>query len=316
MQILRNKTKMTATIVIVLLMASVMLFAVSVNPVQAQLSATQPYSGALKSGDVASGTTYTTALISARPKLLGKGQILLVNLWCTPASLAGRRLLGYKVTITKPDGTTDVYALPYSEIDTAATWFEYVPDQVGEYKYKFDFSGTYLPAGRYLDGDIITATSGGTLYSGSTYYQPDSSQELTFTVQEDMVWSWPAAGLPTDYWTRPVAPELREWIDIISDYPWYGPGDPNWATRYPNSSAYWNPRMDFYPYVQGPNSAHIVWKRVPTIAGITGMGRYGAYGTRGWAYEVPFSTTSSSPGTIPMVIAGRGYMVVPRPRQQ
>src|SRR3989337_3076611 len=84
-----KKIEMTAVITIVLLMASVMLFAVSVNPVQAQLSATQPYSGALKSGDVASGTTYTTALISARPKLLGKGQILLVNLWCTPASLAG-----------------------------------------------------------------------------------------------------------------------------------------------------------------------------------------------------------------------------------
>src|SRR3972149_4938179 len=126
---------MTATIVIVLLMASVMFMAMQVQPVEAQLSATQPYSGPLKAGDVATGNIYNEAFISARPKIVGREQPILVNLWITPASLSNRRILDLKITFTKPDGNTIIWTIPYSEIDTAATWFEYYPDQVGEWKY-------------------------------------------------------------------------------------------------------------------------------------------------------------------------------------
>ena len=164
-------------------------------------------------------------------------------MWVTPAAAAGRKLLGYHVTITKPDGTTDQMTLD-SERDTAATWFDYYPDQVGEYKYKVDFPGTFLPPGVYNDGKIYvdTAAAGAgyqgvpTIYTGSSYYLPDSSPEYSFTVQKDMVASWGAASLPTDYWTRPVAPELREWLPIIGDWPWYGPAGPDYAQLYPNTS--------------------------------------------------------------------------------
>jgi hypothetical protein len=117
---------------------------------------------------------------------------------------------------------------------------------------------------------------------------------------------------PTDYWERPVAPENREWLSIIGDFPWYGPAGADYYTMYPDCSPYWNPRMDFYPYVQGPESAHIAWKLQQNIAGITGVGRYAEYGTRGWSYSVPHSTTSSTPSSITMVIGGRGYMTVPK----
>ena len=324
---MQNSRKRTKTIfsiaIVVILMASVILITAPVQPVQAQLSTTQPYSGPLKTGDVANGTFTTDVWISIRPKLIGVGQTLLVNVWTTPASNAQRKLLGYHITITKPDGNTDEYTLD-SERDTAATWMEYTPDQIGEYKYKVDFPGTFCPAGNYNDGKIYVNASGAgqgyqgvaTVYTGSTYYKPDSSPEYTFTVQQDMVWSWGATALPNDYWTRNIAPELREWLPIIGDFPWYGPAGPDFYELYPKDSPYWNPRTDFYPYVQGPSSAHIAWKRVQGIGGITGAGRYGTYGATGWSYEVPAATSSLNPGVITMVIGGRGYITVPRVRSQ
>jgi hypothetical protein len=325
-----KKTKMTAVLAIIL-MASMMIIAV--NPVQGQalgaLAANQPYSGPIHQGDYANGTIPTTAQISARPYLVGKGQPVLFNLWITPASIAGRKLLDFEVKITKPDGTLDDFVIPSSERDTAAAWFEYTPDQIGEYTYQFIFPGTFLPPGVYNDGIIYVSSADAgsgyqgavTIFTGSSYYQPSTSPVSKFFVQEEIVPSWAPYALPTDYWTRPVSPEHREWVDIIGDFPWYGPGGLSyggvtWEQRYPNSSKYWNPRMDFYPYVQGPNSAHIVWKRYDDIAGINGAGRYANYGAEGYSYDVPFSTTSSSPSVIPIVIGGRGYKVIQRSEQQ
>jgi hypothetical protein len=313
-----TKLNTTTAIILILMMTSVMLMANQIQPAQAQLAAKQPYSGPLQAGDVAAGTFHTQIWISARPKVIGVNQPILVNIWCTPASAAGRKLLGYHVTITKPDGTKDEFTLN-SERDTAATWLEYFPTQIGVHKYKVEFPGTFLPAGVYNDGviyvDTVSAGAGyqgvPTVFTGSTYYLPAYSPEYTFTVQQDMVWSWAATTLPTDYWTRNVAPELREWLPIIGDWPWYGPGGVGWGQLYPSTSPYWSPRTDFYPNVQGPSSAHIAWKRVQNIAGITGAGRYGTYGAEGWSYEVPASTASSAPSLITMVIAGRGYLTVP-----
>jgi hypothetical protein len=317
----RKKRVITALAIVVLLMASDMLVLFSVQPVSAGVSTTQPYTGAIKSGDVASGTFDTQTWISARPRIVGEGQTVLVNVWSTPASNAGRKLLGYHIIITKPDGTTDEFT-QNSERDTAATWLEYTPDQVGEYTYKVDFPGTFLPAGVYNDGVIYTDTASAgagyqgtpTIYTGSTYYKPASSPTYNFTVQKDMVWSWSAAGVPTDYWTRPVPVEHREWLPIIGDWPWYGPAGPDYYQLYPTTSPYWSPRSDFYPYVQGPSTSHIAWTRVTGIAGITGSGRYGTFGAEGWSYEVPAATTSLSPGVITMAIGGRGYLTVPRVR--
>jgi hypothetical protein len=312
-------SRVMAIAIVFLMMTSILLLDFPVQPVKAQLAAQQPYSGPLKSGDVPNGNFKPDVWISARPHLVGVGQTVLVNVWATPASNAQRRLLGYQITITKPDGTSDKFTRN-SEIDTAATWMEYIPDQIGVYKYKVDFPGTFCPAGVYGNGDIYTsssvAPSGYQVYTGSTYYQPDSSPEYTFTVQQDMVWSQGVISLPTDYWTRPVPQELREWLPIIGDWPWYGPAGPDFYTMYPNDSPYWTPRTDFYPYVQGPSSAHIAWKQVNAIGGITGAGRYGTFGSRGWSYEVPFSTSSGSPGQITMVIAGRGFMTVPKVRSE
>jgi hypothetical protein len=86
-----------------------------------------------------------------------------------------------------------------SYVADGTAWFEYVADQLGTWTFKLDFPGVYFPAGRYLDGYIINATTGGTVYTESVYFNPSSSKEMTLTVQEDMFQLTPTMPLPTDY---------------------------------------------------------------------------------------------------------------------
>jgi outer membrane protein assembly factor BamB len=290
--------KATTVIIIAILTASIVFIALQVQPVEAQLAAAQPVSGPLPAGVTPDISAETRASLSFRPNPIGVGQGLLVNMWIVPALASNDRLIpkGFVLTITKPDGTKDVRTLD-SEPATAATWFEYTPDQVGTWKIKFDFLGTYFPAGRYYNGVVVTNSSG-TAY-GSAYYRPSSTGEQTLTVQSDLVWSWPPAPLPTDYWTRPASLRNREWWPILGNWPGtgYQGGGPMWDQMYPDTNPSYSTNYGFTPWVQGPNTAHVVWKRQGAIAGLTG-GPAGIYGT------------TSSPGTPSLIYAGRCYQTV------
>jgi len=308
MKKLRNTVK-TAIIATVLLLASVMLMATPVQPAQAQLAPKQPTSSP-PSGVTPNATVPTLAMLSFRPNPIGLNQIFLVNLWTAPAPGANRKHWNYTVTITKPDGSKDVIVMDSFVADGTA-WFEYIADQEGEWKIKFEFYGTYYPAGRYYNGYIVTNTSG-TLYTDSVYYQPASTPEQTLIVKKDYVaLSWPPSPLPTDYWTRPISPENREWWSILGNYPWNGqaPGPFGeraleiWDALYPGCNKYWNPRQFFTPYVQGPTSPHIVWKRQVDLGGLIG----GAFG-------LEYFTWSVGGGNKPAIIfQGRCYHTVTKP---
>jgi hypothetical protein len=309
MQLLKVKT---AVIALVLLMVSVTLMAMPVQPAQAQLAAVQPVSGPLPAGVTPNITVATVAYISIRPTVVGVGQVFLVNLFPVPAPHADRKFKDFKVTITKPDATQDVITMD-SYVADGTAWFEYIADQLGTWKFKFDKPGQYFPAGRYLLGDIITATSGGTLYTDSAYYQSSSSKEVTITVQQEMVYSYPDLGLPSDYWTRPVPYEHREWWTISGNFPWRGPGGgPMWDELYPDTNPYFGGyeytgmggpwRGTWTPWVQGPNSAHVAWKRQYGIGGIVG----GDFGVQ-IADVTIFS--GSGVGRFPLIVyAGRAYI--------
>ena len=187
---------------------------------------------------------------------------------------------------------------------------------LGTWKFKFDMPGQYFPAGRYLDGNMVT--SGGTSYTQSAYYKPSSTKELTITVQQDIVYSYPDLGLPNDYWTRPVAYEHREWWPIAGDFPWRGPsGGPMWDELYPDTNPYFGGyeitgmggpwRGTFTPWVQAPNSAHVAWKQQYAIGGIIG----GDYGV-----EIADANIfgSSAAGRFPTIVyGGRAYMYISKP---
>ena len=311
MQLTINKAKLLATIAIVLFIASISLVEMPVQHVQAQLAAKQPYIGPLQAGDTAAVTAVTRAFLSFVPNPIGVGQTLLVNFWINPALPSNDVIIpegGYVITITKPDGTKDVRKMR-SEPATAANWFQYVPDQVGQYSLKFEFIGTFFPTGLYFNGVIVTnssSTGAGLPLTGpntiSTYFRPSSTAEQSLTVQQDQVWSWPLS-LPTDYWTRPASMNNRGWWPILGAYPatgYVGYGYSNWDTLYPNTNPQYMTLQDFTPWVKAPNSAHVVWKRLGALAGLTG-GPAGQYGT------------TSSPGSPSVIYAGRCYQTMTVP---
>jgi hypothetical protein len=250
-------------------MASVVLMAsVSVQPAKAQLAAEQPTEG-LPPGVTPDITLPTEAHLSVRPNPVGLGQDILINIWLFPAtagSTRGKYLFGLDVIITKPDGTVIVVG-PLETYASSSTWFDYTVDQVGNWTFEFDFPGNYWPAGRYLNGKVVTNSSGYNCPE-SVYYQPSSDGPLTIVVQEDFVLSWPASPLPTDYWTRPVFAQNREWQIIAGNWPWRGPGGPDFEELYPDCNTYYTPQYLFTPYVQAPESAHIVWRRQNELVGI------------------------------------------------
>ncbi len=298
-----NKNKIAA-IALVLLMASVVL--TLYTPAQAQeYEDPGGISGPKPPGVTPYVEIDTTAHLSFRPNPVGVGQTFLVNLWTTPALYSGRHHKDYTVTLTDPDGNEDVITIDSYHADATA-WFEYVADQVGNWTLRFDFLGTYFPNGTYVG---IGFFGGGPTYLESAYYRPSTSGDLTLTVQEDPVYPWPEPGPPTDYWTRPVVVEHRDWWPILGDWPgtgYVGTVDPNWDTVYPGCNPYWGPRHKFTPWVQGPNSAHIVWKRLEGIGGMIGgqATQYGDTAGGGLGGSVP----------IPDIIyAGRAYDTYEKP---
>lgn len=248
-----------------------------VTPTNLQEGGTIP--GPLASGITPDVIVKTVAFLSFRPNPVGLGQTVLVNMWLNPATHASRYLSDYKVTITKPDGETDVRVMDSYQADTTA-WFEFVADQLGEWKLKFDFPGGYYPAGNYTADPGAVFGSGYVSFDGDCYYQPSSTKEQTLIVQEAVVYPWPDSPLPNDYWTRPATLENREWWSILGNYPGtgYQGGGTDWDRLYPKTNPQWSSNYNFHPWIIGPNTAHIVWKRQNGIAGLIG-GPAGQLGT-------------------------------------
>ncbi len=294
----------TAILMILMITSAFPLF--GFEQVNAQTAPTQPVSGPLPSGVTVDLQPYTKAYLSFRPNPIGLGQPILINMWVTPAPGAQRLFPNYKLTITKPDGSQDVINMN-SYVADGTAWLEYPADQVGEWTLKWEFPGVYFPAGRYFEGAIISNTStSGQYYNEAVYCPPTSTKEQTLTVQQDMVGSWPVSPLPTDYWTRPVNEENREWWPILGNYPWFGPGGgAKWDELYPDTNPYANQGYAFTPWVLGPNSPHVVWKRLYYLGGLLG-------GDMGAASSVYWTEWYARPT---IILDGRGYQAITKPSQ-
>ena len=301
MEILQNKTKLTASIAIVLLIASA--FVVMINaPVQAQGYTNMQEGGSypLPAGVTPDDEYETIAHLSFRPNPVGLDQPILVNIWMQPPIHVSHYLKeAFLVTFTSPDGNTITVGPMDSYKGDATAWFEYTFNQIGTWKIKFDFLGAYYPAGNYtVPGGTTSAQRGKDTimdFPLSIYYKPSSDGPYDLVVQEEQVLSWPPSPLPTDYWTRPISPENRECWPILGSYPSTGivGGGPGW----PADTNKYMSNYNFVPYVQAPNSAHIVWKRQGAIAGLIG-------GTLG---QISLSSGGGSPS---IIYAGRCYQTL------
>jgi hypothetical protein len=292
MQFSINKAKATAIIVTILMITSI---AMATVPAQAQETAhggpaANGYEGptTIPAGQTADFTISPIAFLSVSPGTIGLGQELLVNVWITFPSGEGKYMTGYTVTITHPDGTTEDEQLK-SYVADGTSWFTYVPNAVGQWSFVFKFAGEYFPAGYYVSGQYSTNRTGqfaGAIFNPSDYVLPATSQVRTITVQSDFVASWHSP-LPTDYWSRPIEPNNREWAAIAGNFPFSeGLGNQaqcSWTDEY------------YGPFITAPDTPHILWQQQNTISGIIG----GEAGQQ--------SLSGSGSGTPSVIYIGRCY---------
>ncbi len=245
-------------------------------------------------------TINTTAYLSFTPNPIGVGQLLLVNMWTTPGMYHAFYANDYTVSIQFPNGSTITVGPFNSYLGDASAWLQIPVDQVGTWRFKLEYPGTYLPATNYTDrpggfGASLFGTPGNQYYLGaSVWYTPSHTDWQNLTVQQNFVSSWQDQPFPTGYWTRPIEPNNRGWANNVGNYPWSG------VIYYPNGRILYSSNYKFTAYVTAPNSAHIAWKRQGAIAGMVGEG----FGSQA------FTGTSSQPS---IIFQGRAYETYTKP---
>ncbi len=290
-----NKAKIIATIAIVLLMISA--FMLVTIPTLGQTGVGDGGSQPLPSGVTPDFEVDTHPFLSFRPNPVGVNQEILVNFWLEPPINVVRYHSNYTVVITDPEGTEVVVQMASYRGDSTG-WFPYIVDKVGTWTIQFIFPGSFFPEGNY------TQYRGGAVDPGrfyefteNCYYKPSSTDKQELTVQDEIVYSWPPADLPTDYWTRPIQFADREWAAIAGNYPWHGPGVGDWPA---DTNRFYSDRYDFLPYREAPETSHIVWRRQGDVAGIVG-------GEARRGENVAMFQMTGDPGTPDIIYAGRCY---------
>jgi len=172
--------------------------------------------------------------IFVRPDPIGLGQSLLVVFGNTPRPiLPGDVYKGYMVTLTKPDGTTDVIG-PITSYPDSTNWLEYVVDQVGTWTIRMT-------------------------WEGDKYEAPADTGEIPFTVQTDPIPTWPAAPDPTEPYDYPINVENREWASFTGQ----------WLVNIGRVNADFT-RSAANLYSKAPRAPHILWTK-PAANGIGGQ---------------------------------------------
>lgn len=194
----------------------------------------------------------TFAYVLAVPNPIGVGQATWIYMWIDKmpdgtAIANDWRMHNYKLTITKPDGATEVKTWDTIWDTTSSQGFSYTPDQVGTYVLKFEFPGqdanaySYNPASAFLNDTYLP-----------------SSSTMNLVVQEDSIVDLPSSyPLPEEYWTRPIYGENPGWWIISSD--WLGTGSPQLS------------KADrFIAGGLGSQTAHVMWTKPLQSGGVVG----------------------------------------------
>ncbi len=237
----------------------------------------------------------TFAYINARPNPVGVGQQVIIVVWLDkmPAGTAilnTIRFKDYKLTITKPDGTTNVVNWPVVEDTTSSAYTVYTPTQVGTYTLKFEFPGQ-----RYTWNQANTPglSAANAAFENNTYLP--SSRTITLTVQEAPISHLPGNPLPTEFWSRPIEGQNTEWASVSSNF------------LEPFGAAYSFGSLRYQPDGTAPNSPHIMWTKPINYGGVVGGSDTGVDGA---TYYTGLSYESRFPN--PLIIYGRLYYPLPR----
>jgi outer membrane protein assembly factor BamB len=220
-------------------------------------------------------TKNTWMYVAVSPSPVGVGQQVLITWWTdllpqTAVGAYGDRWQGVTITVTDPNGNNQTLG-PFTSDPVGGGYVTFTPDEAGVYQIQSHFPGhTYtgepappppqVPRGSAYIGDILL---------------PSDSEVVDLEVQETPLSFLPDTPLPTEYWSRPINAENRQWYQIASD--WLG------------GSAYiTNPTMpstSINYYGTGPETSHIIWTKPFVFGGVVD----GEFGTNsyydGLSYE-------------------------------
>ena len=216
----------------------------------------------------ASQTTMKTySIVDAIPERIGLGETTLLKTGITQAVNAAQDgWTGMTITVTKPDGTNTTLG-PFKTDSTGSTFTQYTPAAVGTYTITSNFPQQPMPV------NTSDAERGITVYAGTIMLASSASCTLVVTTEPSL--PYPGHSLPTEYWSRPIDPQLREWFSISG----------NWVARPDNSIAPFNDNA--------PETPHVLWTDDITSGGLVGgtLADVPAGMASGDAYEGKFSNS-------------------------
>ena len=216
------------------------------------------------SNTAAQSSMETYAFIGTTPNPVGIGQETLLHVGITQQlTNVNMGWQGLTVTVTKPDGTTETLSGITTD-STGGTGKVYVPTMLGNYTFQ-----THFPEQETTNDKRAGGAPVGTIMLAS------DSAILTVVVKEaEEIPFYPAIPLPTEYWSRPINAQIREWAQIAG----------SWLAVPPDRYVKAND--------EAPETGHFLWTKPLSIGGLVGgdlegMGGPAAY-ENGAAYEQKF----------------------------
>jgi len=219
----------------------------------------------------AQGTQKTYPVIGATPNPVGVGQETLVLLGITQQLYSDLyHWFDLTVTVERPDGHTETLG-PLETDSTGLTGTIYVPSMAGNYTLQVHFPEQVITPG------AGSSAFGGGIPDGTVMLASDSIK-ITLVVTEEPITYYPGHPLPSEYWTRPIDDQLREWAPIAG----------NWLTTPRNFLAIGNE--------YAPESAHILWTTPLTSGGLVGGTLQGYQGTEDDVTNIGYETGDAYEG--------------------
>jgi len=153
---------------------------------------------------------------------------------------------GLRITIERPDGVTDTIDNIRTD-STGGTGALYTPTMTGTYYCQLHFPE------QVIKWTFRSYSTGETLTAGTIMLASDS-EVVELVVQDDPTPYYPGQPLPSEYWTRPIDAQLREWSVVSGSWLWSDAKGPRAVTG--NDEA--------------PETAHILWAKPLTWGGQAG----------------------------------------------
>ena len=190
-------------------------------------------------------TMKTYPIVDAIPNPVGVGQETLLKCGISEAApSASYGWTGITITVESPDGHVETLG-PFTTDSTGSTYTTYVPTVVGNYTITTNFPNNTYPETAQPMGRPAPILKGTIML--------ESSISMTLEVIESAETQfYPGHPLPTEYWSRPIDPQLREWYSISG----------NWVERGPNAIAMFQDNA--------PETPHVLWASQYEQGGISG----------------------------------------------